>query len=96
MLCSRTARDWDVAGIVFPVEAKIDQVGRIVLPKALRDRLGMSPGTVVDVSEYGDGLHIAHRGRSARLVRRDGVLVAVSDHEFGDDDVFTLTDSIRR
>ena len=29
---------------------RIDNVGRIVLPKALRDRLGVSVGTPIDIS----------------------------------------------
>ena len=85
-----------MTGSVLPVEATVDSVGRIVLPKALRDRLGFAPGTVVDVSQYGDGLHIAPAGRTARLERRGGVLVAVSDTAVGDGDVFELLDSIRR
>jgi AbrB family looped-hinge helix DNA binding protein len=78
------------------MEATVDQVGRIVLPKALRDRLGLVPGTIVDVSLYGDGLHVAPGGRTARLVEREGELVAVSDTAIDDDDVFGLIDSIRR
>jgi AbrB family looped-hinge helix DNA binding protein len=78
------------------VRATVDQVGRIVLPKALRDRLGLTPGTIVDVSVYGDGLHIAPGGRTARPERHDGVLVAVSDTVISDDDVNDIVDSIRR
>ena len=85
-----------MTGTVFPMEATIDSVGRIVLPKALRDRLGFAPGTVVDISEYGDGLHVAPGGRTARLERRDGVLVAVSDTAVADADIFALIDSVRR
>ncbi|HUF99750.1 MAG TPA: AbrB/MazE/SpoVT family DNA-binding domain-containing protein [Ilumatobacter sp.] len=78
------------------MRAVVDQVGRIVVPKALRDRLGLTPGSTVDISLYGDGLHIAPGGRTARLEHRDGVLVAVSDTVVTDDDVSDLIDSIRR
>ena len=78
------------------MQATVDQVGRIVVPKALRDRLGLTAGSTVDISLYGDGLHIAPGGRTARLERRDGVLVAVSDTVITDDDVANLVDSIRR
>jgi AbrB family looped-hinge helix DNA binding protein len=78
------------------MEATIDQVGRIVLPKALRDRLGLTPGTTVDVSVYGDGLHVSPGGRTARLERHGRRLVAVSDTRVSDDDVLGLLDSIRR
>lgn len=78
------------------MEAIVDDVGRIVLPKPLRDRLKLTPGTKVDVSEYGDGLHIAPVSRAARLEQRDGRLVAVSDTEIDDDDVLGLIDAGRR
>ncbi len=48
------------------------------------------------MSLCGDGLHIAPGGRAARLERRDGVLIAVSDTTISDDDVIDLIDSIRR
>ncbi len=78
------------------MKTKVDDVGRIVLPKPMRDRLGLSAGTVVDVTLYGDGLHIAPGGRTARLERRDGRLVAVAETEVTDDDVFDIIDSLRR
>ncbi|MCB0983780.1 MAG: AbrB/MazE/SpoVT family DNA-binding domain-containing protein [Ilumatobacteraceae bacterium] len=78
------------------MEATIDSVGRIVVPKALRDRLGLAPGSVVDITQYGDGLHIAPSGRTARLEQRSGHLVAVSDTAIDDTDVFDLLESIRR
>jgi AbrB family looped-hinge helix DNA binding protein len=78
------------------MEATVDSVGRIVLPKQLRDRMGLIPGSTVDISLYGDGLHIAPTGRTARLIEEDGQLVAVSDTPVTDDDVFGLIDSMRR
>ncbi len=78
------------------METTVDQVGRIVIPKALRDRLGLVPGSTVDVSEYGDGLHLAPGGRTARLVRRSGKLVAVSTTTVSDEDVLALIDVGRR
>lgn len=78
------------------MEATLDQVGRIVLPKRLREQLGLVPGSTVDVSLYGDGLHIAPGGRTARLERRQGKLVAVADTPVTDDDMLGLLDSIRR
>ena len=78
------------------MEVTIDQVGRIVVPKAFRDRLGLTPGTTLDVSVYGDGLHLAPGGRTARLVRHGGRLVAQSDTPVTDDDVLGLLDAVRR
>lgn len=81
---------------MFPMEVVVDHVGRIVVPKALRDRLGLVAGSAVDVSLYGDGLHIAPAGRTARLEERNGKLVAVADRTVSDDEVLGLLDSIRR
>ena len=81
---------------VFPMEATIDSVGRIVLPKPLRDALGLLPGATVDVSFYGAGLQILPSGRTARIVDDDGALVADSDTAVTDDVVFGLVDSLRR
>lgn len=78
------------------MKTKVDDVGRIVLPKPMRDRLGLASGTIVDVTLYGDGLHIAPGGRTARLERHDGTLVAMADTEITDDDVFEIIDSVRR
>ena len=78
------------------MEATVDDVGRIVLPKPLRDRLRLTPGTKVDVTEYGDGLHVAPVSRTARLEVIDGRLVAVSDTPVTDDDVLGLIDAGRR
>ena len=88
--------DWELAGTIFPMEATVDQVGRIVLPKRLRDQLGLTPGSTVDVSLYGDGIHVSPGGRTARLERRGGRLVAVGQTPVTDADVLGLIDSVRR
>ena len=78
------------------MEAIVDQAGRIVLPKSLRDALGLLPGTTVDISPYGAGLQIVPAGRTARLVDENGVLVAASDTPVNDDIVFALIDAGRK
>jgi AbrB family looped-hinge helix DNA binding protein len=78
------------------MEVTVDEVGRIVVPKVLRDRLRLTPGTKVDVSEYGDGLHITPVSRTTRLVERNGQLVAVAETPITDDDVVALVDAGRR
>lgn len=82
--------------MVLPVESSIDSVGRIVVPKALRDALGLEPGSKVDISRYGAGLQIVPGGRTARLVEQDGRLVATGDTRIDDDVVFALIDAGRR
>src|SRR6185312_3388971 len=57
------------------METVIDQAGRIVLPKPIRDALGLLPGTRVDISPYGAGAQVVPAGRTARLVEEGGALV---------------------
>jgi AbrB family looped-hinge helix DNA binding protein len=78
------------------VETTIDSLGRIVVPKALREALGLTPGMTVDLSRYGAGLQLVPAGRTARLLEVDGALVAESTTQVTDDIVFGLLDSGRR
>ena len=80
----------------FPMEAVVDQAGRVVLPKPLRDALGLLPGTKVDISPYGAGAQIVPAGRTARLVDEGGVLVAAGKTPVDDDVVFALIDAGRK
>lgn len=86
----------ELAGILLPMETTVDSVGRIVVPKPLRDALGLKPGTVVDISRYGAGLQVVPAGRTARLVDESGVLVASGETTIDDQDVFALIDAGRR
>jgi AbrB family looped-hinge helix DNA binding protein len=83
-------------GSISPMESSIDSAGRIVVPKPLRDALGLTPGTRVDISRYGAGLQLLPTGRTARLVDESGVLVATGDTVIDDDVVFGLIDGGRR
>ena len=78
------------------MEATVDSVGRVVVPKALRDALGLAPGTSVDITLYGAGLQLIPAGRTARLREVDGSLVAESEHVVTDDDVLALIEAGRR
>ncbi|HEY3087291.1 MAG TPA: AbrB/MazE/SpoVT family DNA-binding domain-containing protein [Jatrophihabitantaceae bacterium] len=78
------------------MEATLDSVGRIVIPKALRQALGLRAGSTVDISRYGAGLQLVPTGRTARLVDEDGALVATGTTKIDDNDVFALIDSARR
>lgn len=78
------------------MQTTIDAAGRIVVPKPLRDALGLTPGTVVDISQYGAGLTLIPGGRTARLVEEDGVLVGTGETRINDEIVFALIDAGRR
>ena len=78
------------------MKTTLDTMGRVVVPKALRDALGLLPGTSFDVSRYGTGLQLVPHGRTARLVEEDGGLVATGDTPIDDDVVLGLLDAGRR
>jgi AbrB family looped-hinge helix DNA binding protein len=81
---------------MLPMEATIDAVGRVVVPKPLRDALGLTAGSTVDISQYGAGLQLIPTARTARLVEESGVLVATGETTIDDDVVFGLIDAGRR
>ncbi len=78
------------------MKATIDSVGRIVVPKALREAIGLTPGSSVEISRYGAGLQLVPSGPTARLVDEAGVLVATGDTTIDDATVFGLIDGGRR
>lgn len=78
------------------MKAVVDSVGRIVVPKPLRDSLGLHAGSVVDVSRYGAGLQLVPTTRTARLVQEDGVTVATGETAIDDEVVYLLLDAQRR
>lgn len=59
------------------MNTKVDRFGRVVLPKAVRDELGLEPGTPLTVREEGSRIVLeASRDPASGLVRTsDGVLV---------------------
>lgn len=61
------------------METTIDAGGRVVVPKALRDRLGLAAGTRVELSESDGVITIVRARVETRVEDRDGVLVAVTD-----------------
>lgn len=79
------------------MESVVDSVGRVVIPKPLRNALGMTPGTLVAVTRYGNGIQITVGGRTARLKdAKHGLRVATGHTPIDDDVVFGLIDASRR
>lgn len=78
------------------MEATIDALGRLVVPQLLRDALGLTPGTVVDLSRYGAGLFLVPAEQAARITEDDGGLVAASSTAVTDEVVLDLLDASRR
>ncbi|MHB1987233.1 MAG: AbrB/MazE/SpoVT family DNA-binding domain-containing protein [Acidimicrobiales bacterium] len=78
------------------MKAAMDSVGRVVIPKPLRDALGLQPGSEVEISRYGAGLQLIPAGRTAQVVLEGGVPVVTGDTRIDDEIVFGLLDAGRR
>jgi AbrB family looped-hinge helix DNA binding protein len=63
-------------GILESMQVTIDKAGRIVVPKPIRDRLGLQPDTTLRVVESADGILLRPSSWQNELQRdRDGWLV---------------------
>ncbi len=77
------------------MRATIDQAGRLVIPKQLRENVGLRPGEV-EVTVEGSGLRIELPAEDA-LREEDGRLViGASGLELGDELVRSLRDAGQR
>ena len=76
------------------MRAAIDKAGRLVIPKALRDSLGLVPGEV-EVTSDGAGLHVEPLAND-ELAEEDGFLVIPGDAPVSDELVRTLRDADQR
>lgn len=62
----------------------IDQAGRLVLPKKVRDRLGLKSGSVLEVRATADGVYLTPEHHTPRLVKDGNVLVFNGADSTGD------------
>jgi AbrB family looped-hinge helix DNA binding protein len=77
----------------------IDAVGRLVLPKPLRDELGITGATELEVAARDGVIELAVADVSARVEDRDGVPVIVAEAPMPPlsvDDVRAAIDRVRR
>jgi AbrB family looped-hinge helix DNA binding protein len=77
----------------------IDNVGRIVIPKALRQALGITPDTALELIPDGSGLRLEPIGRDHRAIETsDGlpILGLVEGAALTDDDVRRIRDDLQR
>lgn len=51
------------------VTITIDKAGRVVVPKPVRDRLGLEPGTELELTEWRDGVLLRPRSEHPSLVK---------------------------
>ena len=63
--------------------AKVDSKGRIVLPKELRERLGITPGTEVDIQEKDGKAIVEPEDDPEQIIDRMERLIAEASSERG-------------
>ena len=61
--------------IINGMEIRIDKAGRIVVPKPLRERLGLRPGSELEVIEQPEGVLLKRVEPRPSLVKLDGLWV---------------------
>lgn len=61
------------------IQIPIDRFGRIVLPKSIRDRLGVSAGTEFEVEEQEDAILLKPVRREAKIINKGGWLVVQTE-----------------
>ena len=77
----------------------MDRAGRIIVPKALRDRLAVEPGQPLRADVHDGRLEIEPEPISAELVAVDGVLVITPTEHVAPltrEDVRDLIEDLRR
>ena len=64
-----------VYGNVNGMELRIDKAGRIVIPKPLRERLGLKPNTELEAIEQPEGVLLKRVQQRPSMVKVDGLWV---------------------
>jgi AbrB family looped-hinge helix DNA binding protein len=78
------------------MEVTIDEYGRIVIPKPIRDRLGLDAGTALELdvdADDPDTIRLAPKGREPTLQRKGDLLVHTGRLT---DDTFDVVEQLRR
>jgi AbrB family looped-hinge helix DNA binding protein len=81
------------------MKVTIDRAGRLVVPKALREELGLEGGTELEIRVREGRLELEPTATPMRLVRRGKGLVATTDEplpRLGADDVRAVVEALRR
>ena len=71
---------------------KMDKAGRVILPKPLRDRLGLHEGSDLDIEETPDGVFLKPTELRPSMVKKDGLWVHTGQVPRGLDIVEAIRD----
>lgn len=63
------------------METTLDKFGRVVIPKQVREDLGLSPGSVLKIEERAEEIVLKPVAESSPLVVKDGILVFTGEVE---------------
>jgi AbrB family looped-hinge helix DNA binding protein len=78
------------------MKVSIDRAGRVVVPKPMRDQLGLSPETLLDIEVVDGRLEISARRREPRILEGpNGPVVASTGTLISDDDVRSALEAAR-
>jgi AbrB family looped-hinge helix DNA binding protein len=77
---------------------RLDNFGRIVIPRKSRARLGLRPGSLMEIDDSGDALVLRPSGEAPSLRRKSGVLVYTGEVQGDVDDPVRASreESLRR
>jgi AbrB family transcriptional regulator (stage V sporulation protein T) len=61
------------------MQITLDRMGRIVVPKAIRDRFALKPGDDMEIIIEPDGIHLRPATPASSLAEESGILVCSSE-----------------
>lgn len=70
----------------------IDKAGRLVIPKSIREKHHIHPGTVLELEDKPQGIFLKTVENSPSLIKKQGILV----HHGGDEITIDIADFINR
>jgi AbrB family looped-hinge helix DNA binding protein len=71
---------------------KIDKAGRVILPKPIRDRLGLRAGNDLEIEETAEGIVLKPAERRPSLIRKGSFLVHTGEIPRGYDILKAIED----
>ena len=79
-----------------PMQTTMDRAGRVMVPKAFRQRHGLTEGARFDITDQGASIMITPQPASISIVQEEGRLVAVGGAPVTDDTIRAILEDIRR